>query len=384
LVFLVKDYGGNGFIYGLMGATYPFFQIIGGPLLGKWSDRFGRKRLLLASHAGTVFSWAVLLSALFLPVEEWLQIQHPITGSFVITLPLVILFLARALDGLTGGNISIAYAYLGDISNDQNRKANFGKMSSASNLGFIMGPAIAGSLASLREDFMLPVLFALGISLGGLLIIQYWLPESNPEKEETSENEDQPVKKSIFRIRYVKYMFLLYFLIYLGFNFFYTAFPVHASDGLQWTEARLGYFLSALSILMFLVQGPLMSRFSDKFKEYALILSGSLLLSINFFMLTSSNEWLTYSSILFFALGNGIMWPSYLALLSTIGNKKTQGSIQGTGASFGSFASIVGLIAGGFLYTQIGAYTFAIAGSIFIIVFLSGFYLIKIHNTSKK
>ena len=153
LVFLVIDFGGNAIVYAILAAVYPAFQFIGAPILGRWSDIYGRKKILLISHGGTLVGWIIFLFALFLPEENLFSINSPLIGTFVITLPLVVLFIARALDGITGGNVSVADAYLADVSSDINRSKNFGKMAISSNLGFIVGPALAGILgATIYKD----------------------------------------------------------------------------------------------------------------------------------------------------------------------------------------------------------------------------------------
>ncbi|HEY9486671.1 MAG TPA: MFS transporter, partial [Nitrososphaeraceae archaeon] len=165
LVFLVIDFGGNAIIYGILAAMYPAFQLLGAPILGRWSDIYGRKKVLLISHGGTLLGWIFFLFALFLPVENLFNISSPFLGTFVITLPLLILFFARSIDGITGGNISVANAYLADISSDENRSKNFGKMAISSNLGFIVGPALAGILGATIYREILPVMAALILSL---------------------------------------------------------------------------------------------------------------------------------------------------------------------------------------------------------------------------
>ncbi|MEM7659398.1 MAG: MFS transporter, partial [Bacteroidota bacterium] len=122
LVFLVKRFGGNEVIYGIIGGIYPAFQLIGGPILGKWSDQVGRKRILLLSQIGTFLAWLLFILALCLPVTPLAQVESSFLGSFLISVPLIILILARALDGLTGGNVSVANAYLSDISTEKDRK----------------------------------------------------------------------------------------------------------------------------------------------------------------------------------------------------------------------------------------------------------------------
>ena len=143
LVFLVMKFGGNAIVYGLLAATYPAFQLIGAPVLGRWSDIFGRKKVLLLSNAGTSVGWILFLFALFLPFEKSFNINIAFLGTFVVIVPLLVLFVARAIDGITGGNISVANAYLADLSSDKTRSKNFGKMAISSNLGFILGPALA-------------------------------------------------------------------------------------------------------------------------------------------------------------------------------------------------------------------------------------------------
>ena len=128
LVFLVIGFGGNSLIYGILSAIYPAFQLIGAPTLGRWSDVYGRKRILLLSNGGTLIGWIIFLIALFLPVTHIISINSSTFGAFVITLPLIVLFIARALDGITGGNISVANAYLADVSTDKDRSKNFGKV----------------------------------------------------------------------------------------------------------------------------------------------------------------------------------------------------------------------------------------------------------------
>ena len=115
LVFLVTRWGGNALIYGIVGATYSSFQLVGAPILGRWSDRYGRRRVLLLSQLGTLFSWLIFLSAFALPPDPLFSVRSSFLGEFLVSLPLLVIFLARACDGLTGGNVSVANAYLSGI-----------------------------------------------------------------------------------------------------------------------------------------------------------------------------------------------------------------------------------------------------------------------------
>ncbi len=401
LVFLVIDFGGNEIMYGLVGSLYPLFQMFGAPVLGSWSDRIGRKKVLLISQAGTFLSWCIFLIAFTVPIEELFNISTSFAGLITFTLPLVILMAARAFDGLTGGNISVANAYLADITEPGDRKANYGKLAAAMNLGFIIGPTLAGILASLPSGKLLTVVASASISFVGIFIIQFLLPDVTPCGEDVSKLKQEDSKKMlnleltdcegsdeassevrIWSIQKFPFFLALYFLIFLAFNFFYATFPVHASENLQWDSSALGIFFTVLSTSMIITQTFILPRLSNQFDEVPLFIVGSVLLAASFGTMVVESAWLVYLSGILFGLGNGLMWPSFLALLSQLGNKKQQGAIQGVAGSAGSLASIMGLIAGGFIFSMIGQQIFMISAIGLVIIALLGVRLNVSRNTS--
>ncbi|AKB85172.1 MFS transporter [Methanococcoides methylutens] len=374
LVFLVDRFGGNAIVYGFIGAMYPAFQLIGGPILGRWSDLHGRKKILFITQAGTLLSWIIFLLAFFTPVETLLEVNSAIFGAFIITIPLLILFIARSFDGLTGGNIAVANAYLADITEEKDRNRNFGKMSISTNLGFIIGPALAGLLSITMYGELIPVLAAALISLAGTIVIAIYLPES---RQCTIKKPGKMGFREVIRIKNIPYMLLIYFLIFLGFNIFYTAFPLHAIKALQWSVADMGIYFSVLGIIMIAVQGPVLSQAVKRYSDAQLAIFGSIVLGTNFILLVTGNIALTYLAAFFFALGNGLMWPSILSIISKLAGKEHQGAVQGFASSFSSLASIVGLILGGFLYEILGGISFIIAAAIVYTVFLLSFRMLS-------
>jgi MFS transporter, DHA1 family, tetracycline resistance protein len=398
LVFLVIDLGGNAIVYGILSATYPAFQLIGAPFLGRSSDIYGRKKILLLSHGGTLAGWIIFLIALFLPVNNLFNIDSTIIGTFAITLPLVALFLARAIDGLTGGNVSVADAYVADISSDENRSKNFGKMAISSNLGFIVGPALAGILGATVYGEVLPVLAALILSLVVLVVIVFTLKETKcsilmkiPEKNDVGRvfsfeskecyktaNPKRLKFRDVFKLKYISFLLVLYFLIFLGFNIFYTSFPIHAVNELGWTVTQMGIFYAVLSGIMVLVQGPILRKALKKFSEEQLVIIGSVILGTNFILLVSSDIILIYGAAVLFAVGNGLMWPPVMSILSNRAGTVYQGTVQGVANSFASLASIIGLMMGGLLYNMLGANTFLISAGVIFTVFIMSFRLLKI------
>lgn len=388
LVFLVRDFGGNEFIYGLLGSIYPAFQLVGAPLLGKWSDSIGRKRVLLISQIGTFLAWLVFIIALFLPVHELFAIDSPWMGTFWISLPLLLLFAARALDGLTGGNVSVANAYLSDISTDATRKGNFGKMGASTSMGFIIGPAMASILGLTIYGELIPVVAAALISLVAIGVIHLFLPESQLNLVPV-DAEGFSIKK-LFQIEHkscykmekcsdtglrqilkqpgIPLLFLIYFLTFLGFSFFYAAFPIYASGELAWTAVDMGIFFAVSSGIMVLIQGPVLSYLAEKVTGQWLVLIGSLLIGTSFLMFPQGDTLSIYEGIVLLSIGNGLMWPSFLAILAGKGTASIQGTIQGYASSTGSLASILGLILGGFLFGVLGTSVFWIAGGILFLI----------------
>jgi MFS family permease len=390
LVFLVTRFGGNALVFGLMAAMYPLFQLIGSPVLGRWSDIYGRKRILFLSQAGTTAAWVLFLIALYIPIITIVEIESSFLGAFIITVPLIVLFIARALDGITGGNVSVANAYVADITSEKDRSANFGKMAVAANFGFILGPALAGLLGATGYGEVIPVVAAFLISLTALIVIGIWLKESRacsvkPQLFRTSIRKvfGQEIKdcrdgtsvekihfRKILQVKHIPFMLVLYFIIFLGFNIFYTAFPVHSATALQWSIAELGVFFSVLSFFMAIVQGPVLSRLSKKISGSWLILIGNFILATNFILMISYDTRIIYVAAVLFAVGNGLMWPSVLSVLSKVAGNTYQGAIQGFAGSVGSLSSIIGLIVGGLLYEFIGVWSFLISAACIYMAFI--------------
>ena len=398
LVFLVMKFGGNAVVYSLLAATYPAFQLIGAPILGRWSDIYGRKKVLLLSNAGTAIGWILFLVALVVPFEKSFSISLISFGTIVVVVPLLFIFFARAIDGITGGNISVANAYLSDISSDENRSKNFGKMAISSNLGFILGPALAGILAGTVYGATLPVLAALLLSLVTLFVIGFLLRESriksNPivipeegtiRKVFAQECRDcyepaSPIKpkfRDVFKIKHISFLLVLYFLIFLGFNIYYASFPAHAASELKWSVTQLGIFYAVLSGIMVFIQGPVLRKALKKFSEEKLVILGSIILGTNFVLFFSNNIISVSSAVVLFALGNGLMWPSFMSILSKRAGTVLQGAVQGVAGSVGGIASIIGLIGGGVLYNLIGGATFLISAAVIFSVFVMSFRLLK-------
>lgn len=384
LVVLVTKWGGNAVVYGILAATYSFFQLFGAPALGKMSDRVGRRRVLFLSQLGTLLSWGVFLIAFALPHTVLMDVDSRWLGDFVLTLPLMVLFIARAADGLTGGNVSVSNAYLADITSEADRSKNFGRIAVSSNLGFVLGPALAGLLGATLLGELLPVLAAFAISAIALALIRFRLVEITPSA--ITETLERPTAcdlygqehKSAYQVQCknsdglhsilglpnMAALLAVNFLVMLGFSFFYVAFPVHAIQGLGWSISQLGIYFAVLSLAMIAVQGPVLSRASVRYSDRALMGFGGLALAAGFAALYSETTMFIYISAGLVALGNGLLWPTFMSVLSKAAGSHLQGVVQGFAQGVGAVASIVGLVVGGAFYVSLGAALFPIAAVI--------------------
>jgi MFS family permease len=192
--------------------------------------------------------------------------------------------------------------------------------------------------------------------------------------------QDSAVKSKfgdVFKLEHISYLLVLYFLIFLGFNVYYASFPTHAANVLHWSVTQLGIFYAILSGIMVFIQGPVLRKALKKFSEEKLVIIGSLILGTNFVLFFSESIISVYTAVVLFSIGNGLMWPSFMSILSKRAGTVLQGAVQGVAGSFGGVASIIGLIAGGVLYNLTGEATFLVSAVIIFSVFVMSFRLLK-------
>ncbi|HEY3876775.1 MAG TPA: MFS transporter, partial [Candidatus Kapabacteria bacterium] len=349
LVYIVQQFHGSNFLYGALGASYSACQFIGAPVLGKLSDRFGRKKILFISVLGSAIAWALFLVALHMPISQVGTITMSMTGAISFTLPMICIFIARSVDGLTAGDVSVANAYVADITTPQERKADFGKMGVASNLGFILGPALAGVLAATSFGLDLPIETALGTSLFALLLVMFALPESR-KKNKDAEKKSRLNFRQALHLEAIPLLLAIYFIFFLAFSLFVAGMPLYATESLHWSVAETGIFFSVLSIVIVITEGPILTWFNKRTSAESLTKWGTFIVVLSYLSLLVPSPVFAYAAAVLYALGNGLMWPSFLSILSDRAGEEHQGYIQGIGNSAGSLASIAGLLFGGIIF----------------------------------
>lgn len=385
LVFLVTRFGGNAFVLGAIGASFWAAQLVGSIWLGALSDRIGRKRVLLRSQLGAMAAWLIFLCALHAPRAVLGRVEAPAVGAFVVTLPLALIALARITDGLFNGSISVANAYLADLADEDERTVGYARLGAASSFGFVVGPVIAGVLARTEAGMTDVIALAFALSATAALLIRFRLPAVPPRPTTPIEVAraggdlahkplgggcPEAVRHPRWRVRAVlaipalRPMIALYFLIYLAFSIYVTALPIHAVADVGCRAAQLARLYVTLALALAVTQRFVLPRIARKLATPVVAAAGCSLLIAAYLLISRSTEAALIAGAVLYGVGNGLMWPSYLVMLSRSGPAEYQGSIQGVGSSAGSLASIAGTVAGGVLYVSIGVATFYVAAAI--------------------
>ncbi len=243
LPFYAETFGASPLTIGLLFAVFSACQLIAAPVLGDLSDRYGRRPVLIFSLAGTVASFVMLAMA------------QSIT----------MLFLARIVDGLSGGNISTARAYVADVTEPKDRARAYGLIGAAFGLGFIMGPALSGVLAKI--SYTAPIWAAAALTLVALLMAWLWLPETVHRQ---AAGTGMPFRNlaAMMRRPGLRRMLWIDFVYWFAFAIFQTTFALFMARRFGFGVSQTGYFFAAFGVLGAVVQGllirPIVHRLGDK------------------------------------------------------------------------------------------------------------------------
>jgi len=402
LIFLNTDFGGNSFIFGILLAIYSIMQIPGATILGRWSDKVGRKKVLIISQIGTLICWGIYIVALLVPKITLASFENEGMEAFSITLPLLLLFLARGLDGLTGGNISVANAYVADVSTKEQLTARLGKMSLAYNLGFVAGPAIGGSLGFIMsgtevEQAMLPILAAFVLSVIAVFLVlnikkspkfekqkEKILTDVQPNfipKKETAflVETTKPSLKSLWKIKHIPYAVIILFFLSLTISYVSVVFPLHTQTILGWSALDLGIFFAIVAVVMVITEGPVLSKLTHRMSDAKINIIGFVALTASYVLLIETNtlEFLLAGGIAF-GIGFSMTTTGLQSLISKIVPHNLQGTLHGSLATIMAIGGVIGMISGGLLFEFIEEGVYLMAAIIAGILLLMSIRLLKI------
>ena len=378
LPFYADRYGASATVVGLLTASYAAAQLIGAPLLGRLSDRYGRRPVLLISILGTAAGF--LLLGLAEPVGTFVARLLPagLVGENMVAVTnamiLGVLFASRILDGLTGGTISVAQAYITDITDEENRARGLGLIGAAFGLGFIIGPAVGGALSA-GGRYAVPAFFAAGLALLNWIAVLLWLPESLTE--ETKAHLAKRLARSILSISELvgamkrpRFGPLLQVRFFYGLAFaaFTGIFALYALYRLGLDSTETGYILAYLGLLVVLVQGVAIGPLTKKFPENRLIL-----VSVGILAVTLVGWALTPNvSVLLIVLAplafaSGVLNTVINSSITKSVYPEEVGGALGISASIESLTRVIGPVAGAFLLDVLGPWAPGVVGALILI-----------------
>jgi DHA1 family tetracycline resistance protein-like MFS transporter len=339
LPYYAETFGASDTVVGLLVASYAAAQLIGAPLLGRISDRVGRRPVLLVSLFGTLVGFLLLGFAKIL----------------------LVLFIARILDGLTGGNISVAQAYISDVTDAKDRSKGLGMIGAAFGLGFIIGPATGGLLS--QWGYAVPAFVAAGLVTINLLMVALWLPESlTPEKRTTKDDKKPAVTLSALvaalQRPYSGSLLITRFFFGLAFAIFQTIFALYALRRFNLDARQTGFILTYVGVLSVIVQGGLVGRLNQRFRDDVLITFcvGLMALSLLGWALTPSVPVLLIVMAPT-AFAGGILNTVLSSALTKTVQPHEIGGILGLSSSIESLTRVIAPSLGGVLLEQLGAWS---------------------------
>lgn len=384
--FIVQKYGGTITSYGILLAIYPIFQFIGAPILGTLSDVYGRRPILIVSQAGTLVAWVLFAIAYFVP--------HIHLGIF--SLPLLIIGFSRLVDGITGGNMSVANAYLTDITEPSEKTKVFGLLASVSGFGLVIGPVIGGAADSVGIGYLGPVIIAFFLSFGALTAMYFYLPETLLKKDRTKNlHFELKNELNIFaKIKNLGSSFLqkMFFLR----TFFACAFTGYTAivilliiNRFALTSNQIGVLFLLNGIFFILNQTVLSKIISDKVGSLNAFYLGHLSMAIGLLLTPLATNVPMFMVVTYFInIGYSLSFPIFRTIITDVVNRSKQGAVIGIDESIVAGASALGPIIASSLYENIGVWTYVLLALLLLIphlflYFSTGKFLVRILDKDK-
>lgn len=367
---------------GLLFASYSVMQLIFSPVLGSLSDKYGRRPVLLISIIGTGIGFLVL--------------------GFAQTL--FMLFIGRILDGITGGNISTAQAYIADVTTTENRAKGMGLIGAAFGLGFIFGPAIGGILS--QWGIHVPFLFAAALCFANAVLLFFTLPETVKPNQAVKNRAARgrslgQVLNSLKQPR-LAFVLVIYFLFIVAFSIMTTAFSLYTMFRFGYDAQHTGYLFAYVGLIAVIIQGGLIGRLVKRFGEIPLVIFGALCFAISLFAVPFVGPAAGGLAALLvgggvFSMGNSLATPALTSLASKSVGPQQQGAVLGVTQSVASLARAVGPFLAAVLINSSIAHlgadglphymsdrslfiTFWTAAAIMIVAFFIAFYFSRVQK----
>jgi MFS transporter, DHA1 family, tetracycline resistance protein len=351
LPFYAEHYGASPAVVGLLVSLYAFCQLIAGPMLGRLSDRMGRRPLLLVSQLGTFIGFLILAYAHAL----W------------------VIFLSRAIDGITAGNLSLAQAYISDVTKPEDRAKSFALIGIAFGMGFLIGPGLSGFLS--KYSYQYPIFVAAGLSATSILATYFLLPSVTLSAGDNLTPRKFTVLDWANYVRYFREPGLApllwqFFAFTFAFSMFMSGFPLFAERRYTWNgqafgPQQVGYVYAFLGLLGVILQGGLIGHLVKWVGEVNLARAGFLcglvgLVALGF---TYSIPLLLIAAAVA-SSGTGTIRPTVTSMITQKAGRSEQGVILGLTQSLNSVSAIAAPALAGFLIDHSLLSTWAVCAGV--------------------
>lgn len=363
--FSVKELHVDEAAVGIAIAIYSFVQFLFNPVLGKFSDKYGRK--------------PVIVVCLFLNAMGYIV--------FAFTHSYLMLLVSRVIAGIGGSSIGVAQAYIADVTTRENRSKGMGLIGAAFGLGFVFGPLIGGLLSS--YGYAVTGYVAAGFSMIAFILTIFYLPESLKQKEESEDLSAHPQRRKLFDFAAMKkilqkpdlaVLILLFFILTFSFANIYGTFALLGLKVYGFTDMQNGYMYGIVGLSSAIIQGGLIGRINKLMSKKMILTIGSILMMLSLAMIPYAGTFLGLAIVsIVLSYGTGTFQPTVLSLISEVTSEKEQGITLGMNQSLSSFARVLGPLWGGFAFEYLG-YPFPfLTGALFtfVIFLLTVFYLPK-------
>lgn len=347
LPFVVENYGLGATTYGLLISIYSFFQFLAAPALGKLSNIYGRKKLLIISQAGTLLSWFIFASAYFIDSQ---------TKFLGVSISILIIAFSRVIDGITGGNVSVANAYVSDITNPSQKTKAFGLLGATFGLGFMFGPVLGSFSSTTSIDYLGTIILASLISTLALILL-FKLKDTPILEKQTN--------FSLFKTVYSRLNIFKNFFSYKNkpiiFNllsskfFFAAAFTAYTSiislylkNFQRLDHTQIGLVFTIIGAFLIFNQGFLTPKISTKISSFKSIILGQVILIIGFLLLPFVSTLVPFLAISYLInIGISLNLLNTKTILVNSSKKEDQAEILGFDESFSAInSSYIPLISG--------------------------------------
>jgi MFS transporter, DHA1 family, tetracycline resistance protein len=327
LPYFVTHFGASPFVVGLLMATFSFCQLVSAPLWGNVSDRIGRKTVLIVSQIGATIGWAMLGLA-------------PNIAAFVAAAPIAVVFAARIVEGVSGGNISITQAYVADLVAPRERARAFGLIGAMFGAGMVFGPAGGGALYS-RFGFATPFLVAAGLQLVTLLLTITMLPES---RAKPSAQERVGMGEILVSFRKPRLARILWQKLAIALSLYgwFAVIALYLQRQLGFSLAQTDYLFSAFAVFNVFMNAFVVGRVSARLGDRTMSNLGLISLTVGFALVPFvHNIVLLACYMMLSAFGIALTNTGITALISNAASDREQGTVLGTSSSLDSLSGIL-------------------------------------------